>query len=320
MNSKDILGIDIAKEKFDVALIINDQQKHKVFGNNEKGFSDLKKWLDKYEAKNIHACMESTGIYGKALALNLYNQKHTVSIVNPVKIKAFGKSKLTRNKTDKADAKIIAEFCVQMKPQAWEPKPAHIEELGALTKRLADLTNMVGQEKNRLESSPKSTSELIELTIKHLKDQIEVIKKKIKEHIENHEDLRQKRDLLATIPGVGEATIAQMLTFLDCPEKFESAKKVAAYLGLTPRHFESGSTVHGKTRLSKIGDAELRKSLYFPAITAIRYNPIIKAFYDHLLRAGKCKMVAICAAMRKLVHIIYGVLKSNRPFDANIAN
>jgi transposase len=178
MNSKDILGIDIAKEKFDVALLINNQQKHKVFENNKKGFLDLKKWLDKYEAKNIHACMESTGIYGKALALNLYNQKHTVSIVNPVKIKSFGKSKLMRNKTDKVDAKMIAEFCVQMEPQAWEPKQAHIEELEALTKRLDDLIAMSVQEKNRLESSPKSTSEFVELTIKHLDNQIKTIKKK----------------------------------------------------------------------------------------------------------------------------------------------
>jgi transposase len=317
---KNILGIDIAKEKFDAVLLVNDKPKHKIFENSKKGFLDLKDWLDKYEAKNIHACMESTGIYGKALALDLYNQKHTVSIVNPVKIKSFGKSKLMRNKTDKVDAKMIAEFCVQMEPQAWEPKQAHIEELEALTKRLDDLIAMSVQEKNRLESSPKSTSEFVELTIKHLDNQIKTIKKKIKEHIENHEDLRLKRDLLATIPGVGEATIAKVLTFLDHPEKFENAKKVAAYLGLTPRHFESGSTVHGKARLSKIGSAELRKALYFPTISAVRHNPIIKEFYERLLKAGKCKMVAICAAMRKLVHIIYGVLKSNRSFDASIAN
>ena len=317
---KNILGIDIAKEKFDVDLLVNEKHKHKIFENNSNGFSELKDWLDENKATNIHACMESTGIYGKALAHNLYNQKHTVSVVNPVKIKAFGKSKLMRNKTDKVDAKVITEFCAQMKPEAWEPKQKHIEELEALTKRLDNLIDMSQQENNRLESAPKGTSKFIKLTIKHLDKQIKTIKKNINEHMENHEDLRHKRDLLLTIPGVGEATIAKVLTFLDCPEKFKNAKKVVAYLGLTPRNFESGSTVHRKARLSKIGSAELRKALYFPAITAIRHNPIIKEFYERLLKAGKCKMVAIGAAMRKLVHIIYGVLKSNRPFDVGLVS
>jgi transposase len=315
---KNILGIDVAKKKFDAALLLNGKYKCKVFENNKKGFLNLKKWLINCKVVNIHACMESTGIYGLALADNLYEQECTVSIVNPVRIKSFGKSKLLRNKTDKIDAKVIAEFCAQMNPPSWIPKQQHIKELDALTKRLDDLSALLQQEKSRLETSPKSITKFIKLMIKYIETQIKIVNNKIKIHIESNPDLKHKSALLATIPGVGEITIAKILTFLDYPGVFKNAKKVAAYLGLTPRNYESGSSVRGKARLSKIGDSRLRKALYFPTIAATNYNPIIRAFYERLLKAGKCKMVALGAAMRKLVHIIYGVLKSNKPFDISL--
>ncbi len=147
--------------------------------------------------------------------------------------------------------------------------------------------------------------------------QIKHVRKKIQAHIEEHSDLRTQKELLESIPGVGQATIAQILSFMGTPKRFENAKQLAAFVGLNPRQCQSGSSIHGKTKLSKTGDADLRKALYMPAITAKKHNPIIRIFCERLQQAGKPKMVIIGAAMRKLLCLIYGVLKSGKPFDAN---
>jgi transposase len=124
---------------------------------------------------------------------------------------------------------------------------------------------------------------------------------------------------LESIPGVGEATIAQILSFMGVPKRFKNARQLAAFVGLNPKKHESGSSVRGRSRLSKTGDSALRKALYMPAISAKKYNPVIKAFCERLQKAGKPPMVIIGAAMRKLLHLIYGVLKSGKPFNANLA-
>ena len=316
---KKALGIDIAKQKFDVALL-GTKNKHKVFDNNKKGFYELSKWLVSNDSENVHACMEATGCYGKPLATYLYDKGHIVNVVNPLKIKAYGRSKLLRNKTDKVDAKIIAEFCGQMEDiRPWKPKPAYIEELSDLTKRLDDLNDMKRQERNRLESSSKDIAKFIKSIIKQLDKQTELIQKQIDSLLNKYSDLRDKKELLETIPGIGIKTIPKILFILDNIEDFKNAKEVAAYAGLTPRNFESGSSVHGKTRLTKIGNSKLRRSLYFPAITAMTHNPAIKIFCDRLKKNGKCAMSVIGAAMRKLLHIIYGILKSGKPFDLELA-
>ena len=140
----------------------------------------------------------------------------------------------------------------------------------------------------------------------------------IKNHIKKHEDLKNKSDLIQSIPGVGGATAPKVLSFLYDISKFKNAKEVAAFLGLNTRQRQSGSSVNGRTRLSKTGDSALRKAFYMPAVVAMRHNPILKEFKDRLEKAGKCKMVIIGAVMRKLVHIIYGVLKNKTAFNENI--
>lgn len=147
---------------------------------------------------------------------------------------------------------------------------------------------------------------------------IKEMKRAIKEHIDNHPDLRHKRDLLSTIPGIGDTTITQILTFL-ADGRFRRAKQVAAFLGLNPRQHTSGSSVRGKARMSKTGDSRLRVAFYMPAIVAMRFNPVIRAFSQRLLANGKPKMLVVGAAMRKLAHIAFGVLKSGRPFDPKLA-
>lgn len=310
------LGIDIAKKKFDVALIIGEKYKHKVFPNNEQGFQALIAWLALHGATSLHICMEATNQYYLLLANFLFQQGFAVSVVNPAKIKSFAQSELSRAKTDKADAKLIARFCQCMKPSLWQPAPQHIVKLQELVHRLDSLINMQQQEKNRLETAmtPLVTASL-QTMIETLQQEIEKVKKQINDHIGQFPDLKHQSDLLDSIPGVGAATIAKILAFVGNVQRFRNARQLVAYAGLNPNICFSGSSVRGKSRLSKTGNALLRKALYMPALVAKRFNPCIKAFCQRLKTAGKNNMLILGAAMRKLLHLIYGVLKSGKPFD-----
>jgi len=312
-----ILGIDIAKLKFDVALLKNNKYKSKILKNNSKGFEELLAWLKEKDVQSLHVCLEATGIYGEALSCYLADKGFMVSVVNPAQITGFAQSELSRTKTDKADAKLIARYCQAMKPTVWQPLPQHIRELQGWVKRLEALQSMYREESNRLEVAQPAIKSCIQEVCEMFAKKIEEVKKNIREHIESHPDLRIQKNLLETIPGVGEATIAQMLSFIGTTKRFENARQLAAFVGLNPRQHESGSSVRGRSRLSKTGSSSLRKALYMPAISAKRYNPVIKAFCERLQKAGKPKMLIIGAAMRKLLHIIYGVLKTGKPFDAN---
>jgi transposase len=312
------LGIDIAKRKFDVALLREDKYRSKVFENTRIGFEQLIAWLEKQEAPSPRACLEATGEYGMELAIFLHEHRILVSIVNPAQVKGFAKSELLRTKTDKVDARLIARFCRSNLPPEWCPPSLEIRQLQALTRRLDALKGMQRMEENRLESANSVVASSVQSTSRFLEEQIELIKKAIREHIDQHPELRAKRDLLQSVPGIGEATAAQFLAFLT--ENFKRAKQVTAFLGLNPELHESGSSVRGKARMSKTGDGRLRAALYMPAIVAMRYNPLIREFSLRLLAAGKPKMLVVGAAMRKLVHIAFGVLHSGKPFDPKYAD
>lgn len=161
---------------------------------------------------------------------------------------------------------------------------------------------------------------LIEAVQKRLAEEIAAVKKAIREQIESNSDLKNKQRLFETIPGVGEGTIAQVLAFIGNVEDFKSAKQLAAFLGLNTKHRQSGTSIRGQSRISKTGDSHLRKSFYMPSMSAKKHNPIIKSFCERLQVAGKPPMVIIIAAMRKLVHFIYGVLKSRKAFDSKWAH
>lgn len=315
---KHILGIDVSKSKFDIALLLKDTVKTKKFTNNSEGFLALADWLDEKEITELHACMEATGNYGDALATYLFNIGYLVSVVNPAQIKGFSKSELSRTKTDKADAKLIARFCKAMEPKAWKPKPQHIYELQTLIRRVEALQDLYRQEMNRLEVAPP----LIKTSIKTISDkifeEIQIIKSRICECIDKNSDLREKKNLLQTIPGIAETTTAQILAFIGNPQEFRNAKQLAAFIGLNPKLRQSGTSVNGRTFISKTGDSNLRKAFYMPALVAKKHNPVIRDFCERLKKSGKPPMVIVCAAMRKLIHIIYGVLKSGKPFNANL--
>lgn len=309
-----ILGIDISKKTFHVTLLFNNTFKHKNFENNETGFKALSNWLNKQGINALHACMEATGIYGEKLSYYLYQTGFTVSIVNPAKIKGFAQCQLMRLKNDKADATLIAQYCATMHPKPWQPEAEHIKQLQALVRRLDDLVGLVNQEENRLEAAAEITLSSINKMITALRQEMKYIQEQIKSHINKNPDLKHRAELLDSIPGIGTATIAQILAFMNNISHFDNAKQYAAFLGLNPKEFSSGSSVRGRTSISKTGSASLRRAFFMPALTAMTYNPVIKQFAERLKKAGKKGKVIVCAAMRKLVHIIYGVLKSGQAF------
>lgn len=312
---KTVLGIDLAKKKFDVALLNNDKCKSKVFENNPAGFSSLLTWLAKNDVQSVHACMEATGTYGEALAKFLHDAGHSVSVTNPARIKAFGQSELLRTKNDKTDAKLIARFCEKMEPTLWQPSPAEIEYLRGLGRRRDALINMRTQELNRQESSNETVNTSVKTVLECLDKEIELISKLIRDHISKHPELKHKHDLLDSIPGVGSATIEAILSEINAFEGFETIEQVVAYMGLSPKEHTSGTSVKGKSAICKIGNSRLRKALYMPALSAIVHNPVVRALYLRMKAKSKNGLVIACACMKKLVHLIYGVIKTNKPFD-----
>jgi transposase len=315
--SEPVLGIDIAKQKFDAALLIGGKLKHKTCKNSTDGFETLSHWLRKQGVDRLHACLEATGSYGDELALYLHNAGHTVSIVNPARIKGFAQSELLRTKNDKMDAGLIARFCLAMHPEPWEPPAPEIRALQALVRRVDALIGMRTQEMNRLGTAPVTVEPSIREHIAYLNEQIEKIKQQIAGHIDGIPELKSKKDLLYSIPGIGPATIAAILAEINIFDRCDEVRKVVAFIGLAPRETVSGTSIKGKPRLCKIGHARLRKALYMPAVVSIRYNPVITVFYRRLKNKGKNGKLIVCAIMRKLVHIIFGILKSGKPFDPN---
>ena len=313
--SEPILGVDIAKRKFDVALLINGKLKHKVFTNNEEGFELLMAWLQKQNVDHVHVCLEASSTYGDELSIYMHDAGHTVSIINPAQIKGFAQSELMRTKNDKVDAGLIARFCLAMHPEPWTPVPPDMRQLQSLVRRIDTLITMRTQEMNRIDVSHESIRASLRNHITYLDKEIKSLKEQIAAHIKDDPELKTKRDLLKSIPGIGEATIAAILAELPMFERCDKVEKVVAFIGLAPRQFISGSSIKGKARLSRIGNARLRKALYLPALVSIQCNPIIQTFYHRLKENGK---VIVCAIMRKLVHLIFGILKSGKPFDPNL--
>lgn len=200
----------------------------------------------------------------------------------------------------------------------WQPEALNIRQLKAMVKRLDALIEMKQQEANRLEVSEPIIQTDIQGHIDHLESLIKQLRKDIQQHIDQDPNLKRQKALLLSIPGIGEKTVATCLSYFASIHRFDSGKKLASFCGVAPREFQSGTSVKGRGKISKIGSAHLRKALFFPAMVALKYNPYLLKLNQRLTEKGKPKMVIICAAMRKLIHIIYGVLKNNTPFNANL--
>lgn len=312
------LGVDIAKRNFAVALLRDGKFKNKTFANTPQGFQALADWLSKLDAGHVHVGLEATSTYGEALSEWLFAAGHRVSVINPAQIKAFGVSLGTRNKTDPDDARVIARFVQAQSPPTWTPPPPDVRQLREMIRRLDAVMGMREQENNRLETVVDPTVRRgIQEHIAFLDAQIQRLRDDIDDHIDRNPGVREQHALIQSIPGIGSLTASRMIGLLPPLAGFGSARQLAAYVGLTPARRESGHSIRGRSALSKRGPADVRKALYMPALVARHRNPIIQAFCQRLALAGKTPMQQIGAAMRKLLHLIFGVVKSGRPFDPN---
>lgn len=319
------LGVDVAKAKLDCMLLdtTTGKLKSKVVPNNAPGFKQLLEWLNKHNASAAWIVMEPTGVYHEAAALALTDAGLKLSLVNPAQLRMFAQGLGVKSKTDKADSTVLARYGATQNPPAWQPPPMSVRTLKALLARRDAVADDLQRERNRQEANelgadPETVRGSIAQSIEFLEAELKRLQKLIDEHIDNDPDLRGKKDLLETIPGVG-ARVSDHMTALLAGRTFERAEQLAAYLGLVPVQWESGSSVRGRPHLSKAGPAHLRKLLYMPAVVATRCNPHIKALNDRLLAKGKSKMAAIGAAMRKLAHLCFGVVRSGRPYSPEFA-
>ncbi len=321
------LGMDVAKAKLDCCLLLDEagRRKSKVVSNAKSGIADLLVWVAKQHVSpsELHVVMEGTGVYHEQAALALADAGVTVSIVNPAQVKDFGRGLAVRTKTDGVDSFVLARYGALVKPQAWTPPAPEARMLQALLARRDAIAQDLQRERNRQEKAEATnTPELIRQSltesIEFLTKQLAQLQKDIDQHIDRHPGLKSDLRLLQSIPAVGPQVGSNMLSVIH-GHRFNSAEQLAAYLGLVPIERQSGSSVLGRARLSKAGPARIRAVLYMAAIVATRCNPHVRAVYERLIARGKSKMSALGAAMRKLVHLCFGVIKTQRPYEPTYA-
>jgi transposase len=314
--ARPVVGIDVSKLKLDIALLINGKVKSKVIENTSEGHRFLLEWLGKSKAsrETLHVCMEATGVYYEALALALHEAGLKVSVVNPACIKGFGQSENIRNKNDPIDAGLIARYCLNMNPALWTQRRAW-------SLRVQALKDIRQQEENRLEAHTVAgmgeVAAHVKVHVKWLDTEIKKLEKEIDDHIDRHPGLKHDAELIASIPGIGATTVARILGHLGDIRRFKSAKALAAFVGVTPKQRSSGTSLKGRTVISRTGSTSLRAALFMPSLVARRHNPLVKQFAERLLATGMAKKAVICAVMHKLTHLIYGVIRTGKPFDAN---
>ena len=319
-----VVGIDVSKAKLDCALLFDTERfklRSKVTANNEQGFEELLSWAcrtGRCEATQLHFVLEPTGVYHEQAALWLHGAGACVSLVNPAQLRDFAKGLAVRSKTDALDRAVLARYGHLLKPPPWQPPPEEVLILQSLMRRLDAIEADKRREENRLEKAviaqaPESVQLSLGRSLAFLEEQRRELERLIDDHIDRHRGLKRDKALLESVPGVGALTAKRMLVVLR-GRVFTRARQVAAYLGLVPVSYDSGTSVHRRPRLSKAGKTHVRAALYWPAVSAARWNPHVRALYERLLAKGKCKLSAIGAAMRKLVHICFGVLKHQCPY------
>lgn len=316
-----ILGVDVGSEVCQARLLSGEQAEEVRFDNTLSGFKKLRRFLKKRRVKTLHVCLEATGRYYEALADFLYAAGYAVSVVNPARIKAYADSQLSRNKTDLLDAALIADFCRTQDPPLWTPPPPEWRELQALVRHLEDLQTDFQRQRNRQHALRHSAHPAptvlanLEQQLSLLQTQIQQVKQAIAQHLDHHPDLKRDKDLLTSIPGIGDLTAGKLLAEFRCIRDFTDVRQLVAFAGLNPRHHQSGKTVRGHTPISKQGRATIRAALFLPAVVAKTHAQTLQPLVARLQARGLAKMEIVVAVMRKLLHFIFGVLKSGQPFD-----
>lgn len=319
---KAYIGIDVSKATLDVCYLkdsaLNSFERD-VFENNEKGYKALLIWAKsatKQAFVNIHVTLEATGVYHLGVAHALNDKNSHVSVINPLQAHHYAKGMGMRAKTDRLDSIMLAHYCWERHPETWKPAPKALIELKALNLRLHAVEKDKRREQNRLESAEtarhsKSVIRLIKKSVRRLEEEEETLIKLINRCIDEQDDLKKNRELLLSIKGIGDVC-SRFLVAEIYEGRFDSASQCAAYMGLIPVPQQSGNreVVH----LSKAGNRKMKSKLYMAAISAKQHNPILKEHYERLIARGKSKMSALCAVMRRLVQMSYGVIKHQKVF------
>jgi len=321
MDKLDFSGVEVSAEELVVSLQGEGQQKAlKTFPNQPQGHQALVRHL-RCAGRRMRVCLESTGVYGLDLALALHRAGFEVMVANPRAVRHFASALMQRSKNDRLDAVVLLEFALRMPFQAWVPPRPGALQLHCLARRLEALTEMQAAEKSRwhaaraTSTTPSALLRDLQRSLRSLRRALARLSAEALNIIGRDPDLNLRYHLLRSAKGIGPVSAIQILAELGVVTEGLDVRQQVAYAGLDPRQYSSGTSVHKKVRISKAGNAHLRRALYMPALVAIRRQPNLRAFYQHLLERGKLKMVALVAVMRKLLHAIYGMFKHRQPFD-----
>ena len=313
-------GIDVGAEELVLVILKNgkpfDPQK---FSNTPADRARLVKKLVKLPG--IVVCLEATGIYHFDLAIALHDAGVLLMVVNPKASHNFAKVLMKNSKTEAVDAHTLAEYAARMDFVAWTRPSDETLKLRSFARRINALTGQKAAAKNHLhaltstQETPKAVLRDAKLAITQLEKRIDRLTADALILIGKHSELTRILALLIGIKGIGETSaIALMGELLLLPPGL-SHREWVKFAGLDPRSFDSGKSVHKKTRISKAGNAHIRSALYMPALSAKQHDPHVKAYFQHLVDNGKKPLQAVCAIMRKLLHAIHGMLKHNKPYD-----
>nr|WP_101139288.1 IS110-like element ISNgo3 family transposase [Neisseria meningitidis] len=309
-----IIGLDISKDTIDATLHKTNGSIHYIkFKNNDDGLKQFRLWIKGNRIRKAYIGMEATGIYYEKAA-DMLSSYYTVYVINPLKIKDYGKSRFNRTKTDKADSNLIADY---IKRHQDTLIPYQIPKNKALQK-LINLKNQLQQHQKQIKNRLHSTEEdfirnIHQDLIDTIQDKMEQVKIAISEQIKKQTDYNHYRNL-QTIPSIGKDTA--LVLYAQLTEKhFKTANQFVSYAGLSPAIIQSGTSVRGRGRLSRYGNRRLKSTLYMPALCAYRFNAFPKLI-NNLKKAGKPKMVIIVAIMRKLAKLAYYIVKTGQPYDA----
>jgi transposase len=332
------LGVDVSKKTLSVYL--KDPRKdnaiwtNKSISNDAKGFAVIADPAMKKIAKGctepftVAIGMESTGVYGERLAYYFHehqSENFTVYVLNPMAVRSFAKSAMTKNKNDAVDAQVIASYMsVAISEKIVYPWVAPSEDeaiLNALSKRREELVNIRTEEQNRLEKQENKANasgdvvESVQRSIKYLDEEIVQIEKSIRDHVDKNPGMKNDLELMRSIPGIGDVTSVVIESETGGLSNFSNVRQLTAYVGLSPVEYTSGTSVYKRSHISKRGNSRIRRVLYMCAMIAVQANPTIRRFYERLVTKGKSKKLAIVACMRKLLHILWGVIKHGKRFD-----
>ncbi len=307
------VGVDIAKGTLDIA--VSNLSEVRQFNNDRTGISGAVRYIARFKSSRI--ILEATGTYGVPLAASLQSKCLPVIVVNPRQVRDFARATGVLAKTDRIDARILALFGLQIKPELRPLPNKQAREMKSLLTRRRQLIEMLTSERNQFLQADEGVRPGIEIHINWLEEAISTINDTLDSQIRSSSVWMEKDHLLKSVPGIGKVVATTLL--IELPELGQlNRRKIAALAGVAPLNRDSG-TMQGK-RTVWGGRAKLRAVLYMAALVATKYNPVIATFYQRLLEAGKVKKAALVACMRKLLTIINAMMRTMTLWDPELSN